>query len=154
MCVPPVMLVDRPLEIELKSTDLHQEIHPLASSLIATHCRLSVAVENGKQPPIAISSSVSVRMSGGRLFARALIHPARWIDATHVTVISLALAEKPVACDCFPFTMRVGYNHAPAPAGALLAAADAGDLAALQAALDAGGSTEEADQVRALEDSG
>jgi len=37
----------------------------------------------------------------------------------------------------------VGYNHAPAPAGAVLEAASAGDVAALQAALDAGGSTEE-----------
>ena len=39
-------------------------------------------------------------------------------------------------------------NHAPAPEGAVLAAAEAGDVPALQAALDAGGSTEEADEVR------
>ena len=41
--------------------------------------------------------------------------------------------------------MRVGYNHAVAPAGAVHAAAMAGDMPALQVALIAGGSTEEAD---------
>ena len=40
------------------------------------------------------------------------------------------------------------YNHTPAPEGAVFAAAKAGDVLALKAALDAGGSTEEADKVR------
>ena len=38
-------------------------------------------------------------------------------------------------------------NHSPAPEGAVFAAAWAGNVASLQAALDAGGSTEEADEV-------
>ena len=36
-------------------------------------------------------------------------------------------------------------NHRPAPLGAVWAAADAGNASALQAAISAGGSTEEAD---------
>ena len=64
-----------------------------------------------------------------------------------VTVVSLSLAGRPLPCDCLPATLQVGYNHAPAPAGAVFAAAMAGDVPALQAALDAGGSTEEAGEV-------
>ena len=39
------------------------------------------------------------------------------------------------------------YNHAPAPKGAVMAAAKAGDLPALKVALRNGGSTEEKDSV-------
>ena len=53
--------------------------------------------------------------------ARALARPAAWADAASIAVVSLALGGRPLPCDCHP---------------------------ALQAALDAGGSTEEADEVR------
>ena len=45
-------------------------------------------------------------------------------------------------------------NHAAAPAGAVYAAAKAGDVRALQAALEAGASTDEADEVRGSEGGG
>ena len=42
------------------------------------------------------------------------------------------------------------YNHAPAPAGEVLAAAEAGDATRIETLLLAGGSTEETDGVRML----
>ena len=62
-------------------------------------------------------------------------------------MVALSLAGHILPSDCLPVTLQVGYNHAPAPEGAVYAAAEAGDVPALQAALDAGGSTEEADEV-------
>ena len=61
--------------------------------------------------------------------------------------MSLSLVGRPLPCDCLPATLRVGYNHAPAPMGAVYGAAKAGEVPALQATLDAGGSTEEAEEV-------
>lgn len=62
--------------------------------------------------------------------------------------MSPTIAGRPLPCDRLPATLRVGYNHAPAPVGALFRAAKTGDVAALRVALDAGGSTEEANTVR------
>ena len=87
-------------------------------------------------------------LSGGIWVIRALIRPAAWAEAASVTVVSLSLVDRLLSCDSLPATLRIGYNHAPTPTGAVLEAAKAGDAAALQAALDAGGSTEEADEVR------
>ena len=91
---------------------------------------------------------VKARPSGGGWIVRVLVRPAAWADAAFVTVHSMSLAGRPLLCDCLPATLRVGYNHAPAPDGAVYQAAQAGDVVALQAALDAGGSTEEANNVR------
>ena len=77
-----------------------------------------------------------------------MLLPGPWkADAASITVVSLSLAGRPLFCDCLPATMRVGYNHSRAPAGAVFAAAGAGDVPALWAAIEAGGSTEEADRV-------
>ena len=54
----------------------------------------------------------------------------------------------PLACSLFQSLRHVCLsrcNHRPAPQGAIWAAANLGNVAALQAALSAGGSTEEAD---------
>ena len=78
-----------------------------------------------------------------------MLLPGPWkADAASLTVVSLSLAGRLLPSDCLPATLPVGYNHAPAPAGAVLAAANASDVPALRAALDSGGSTEEAGEVR------
>ena len=48
---------------------------------------------------------------------------------------------------CVPLHSH-GVDPSPAPVGAVLKAAQAGNVSALKAALDAGGSTEEATEVR------
>ena len=147
--IPKIVHVDRPLEIELNAVDADTctaEVAALAHSLSTDALLLIATTENAD---LSISLPVAVRTSGGGLILRALVQHERWATAASVTVLSLSLDRKPLL-DCTPATLRVGYNHSPAPAsaGAVLAAAQAGDVPALQAALDDGGSTEETDAVR------
>ena len=146
--VPSVALANRPLEIGIAAID--QPLSAVASftQCITCHAMLSIVVQVDGQSLAPHSVPVIVRSCGDAWIVRALINPTSWATAACVTVVSLSLAGRPLPCDCLPATLRVGYNHAPAPAGAVLASARAGDVAALQAALEAGGSTEEAPQVR------
>ena len=147
---PPRVHADRPLELELAVIGQGAVAGAAESvaSWISAHAVLEIAVDIPGQPRCQVSVPVKARPSGGCRIIRALVHPAYWANAASVTVVSLILAERPIPCDCLPATLRVGYNHAPAPAGAVLAAARVGDVEALQAAIKAGGSTEEAERVR------
>ena len=148
---PTRVQCDHPLDIELTTVGLGVCTGAVASSVarrLSNQALVTIQVELPGCPIGIVSLPVSVRPAGGNWTARALIHPASWADAASVTILSVALAGRPLSCDCLPVTLRVGYNHAPAPEGAVYAAAQAGDVVALQAALDAGGSTEEANGVR------
>ena len=148
--VPSRVHNNRPFEIQLAAVGRGAGVCAAESvaSWISAHALLQISVEVPGQSRGDISVPVVARPSGGGWIARALVHPGAWAGAVSVTVHSVSLAERPIACNCLPMTLRVGYNHAQAPAGAVYAAAEAGDLPALQAALDAGGSTEEMDAVR------
>ena len=148
--VPARVHTDRPLELELTAIGLGPSVDVAESvaSWICAHTLLQISIEGPGQPQEAVSLRVKARPSEGGWIARALVHPAAWADAASVTVVSLSLAGWPLPCDCLPAILRVGFNHAPAPTGAVFAAARTGNLPALQAAIDAGGSTEEADEVR------
>ena len=148
--VPARVHADRPLELDLPSVGLGADASAAVSmaSWLSAHACLAIAVEVPGQPRVEVSLPISAGPSGSRLILRALVRPSAWANAVSVTVVSLSLAGRPLPSDCLPVTLRVGYNHAPAPEGAVYEAARDGDVAALQAALDAGGSTEEADEVR------
>ena len=148
--IPSLVHADRPLELEVAAVELSEGADAAESvaSWISAHAVLQMSVEVPGQPRGEVSVLVTARPSGGGWTARALVRPAAWANATSVTVLSLSLAGQPLPGDFLPVTLRVGYNHSPAPAGAVFAAAKAGDEAALDAAIEAGGSTEEADTVR------
>ena len=114
---------------------------------ISSYALISIPLEVAGRPHVSYCVPVTARRSGDGWVARALIRPESWANASSVTVVSISLAGRPLS-NGLPATLQVGYNHAPAPAGAVLAAAEAGEVPALQAALVAGGSTEEADRVR------
>ena len=145
--VPACIHADRPLEVELSLVGLGTGADEAVyiASWISAHARLTMYVDVAGQPRVEDSFPVAVRLCSGGWIARALVRPASWADAASVTVLSLSLAGRPLPSlhDCLPATLRVGYNHASAPAGAVHAAAKAGDVLALQAALDAGESTNE-----------
>ena len=128
--VPRVALVDRPLEIEFALPGYFSSVRAAASVV------RSVA-----------NVPVSVRPSGDGWAARAIIRPATWAGATSVGVASVTLAGRSLPSGGLPATLRVGYNHDPAPVGAVYAAGESGDVAALLAALEEGASTEESDGV-------
>ena len=144
------MHADRPLEIELAAVGLRvgADAAESVASWISAHALLRISVEEPEQPRAEVSLRVKARPSGFGWIICALVCPASWADAASVTVVSLSLAGRPLACDFLPATFAVGYNHAPAHAAVVFEATQAGDVRALQAALDAGGSTEEADDVR------
>ena len=148
--VPPLVHADRPLEFELAAVGQGCGASAAASlaSWISGHALLQISVEAPGHPQSEVSLCVEARPSGDSWIARVLVHPAYWADAASVTVHSMSLARQPIRGDCLPATLRVGYNHTPAPGGTVLDAAEAGDVQALQEAIEAGGSTEEADEVR------
>lgn len=159
-CTIPVLVVllrlsaflvaGRPLEMDFVASGADGD-DDLAASTIADwlshHSHMCLVVSATER--FFYSVPVSARPACGGWTARALILPSAWAGATTVTAMSLSLAGRPLPCECLPAMLRVGFNHAPrAPAGAVFAAADAGDVQALEAALYTGGSTEEADEVR------
>ena len=148
--VPARVHANRPLEVELTAAGLGVGAGAAESvaSWISDHVLLQISVEAAGQPRGDVSVRVKARPSEGGLIIRALVRPAAWADAASVTVESLSLSGRPLPCDCLPATLGVGYHHDPAPAGGVFEAGKAGNVAALQAALDACGSTEEADEVR------
>jgi len=148
--VPPLVHADRPLELELAAVwqgGGASAAEPVAS-WISGHALLQVSVEVPGQPRGEVSLHVEARPSEGGWIVRVLVRPAYWANAASVTVLSLSLAGRPLPCACLPATLRVGYNHAPAQEGSVFTAAKAGDVPALLAAIEEGGSTEEADEVR------
>ena len=149
--LPPVLHSNRPFEIEFAGIDYGVDAGDAMNIVrsISAHANLLIEVDKPGLPRASFIAPLSVRPSdGGDWIARALIRPASWADAAFVTVIAIAFAGQQQLCKCLPATLLVGYNHASAPAGAVLQAAEAGDVPALQAALNAGSSTEEADRVR------
>ena len=149
--VPPHFHADRPIEIELAVGGLHTSAGVSAASSLARrisyHTHLTIAVEATGRSCKNIIVPVSARPSDGGWVVRALVYPASWADSASVTVVSLTVGGISLHCELLPATLRVGYNYAPSPAGAVSSAAQAGDLPLLQAALDSGGSTEEANKV-------
>ena len=148
--VPALVLTDRPLELKLAAVGLvaGDGVAESIASWLSAHACLAIAVEVAGQPREEVFLPVSARPSRGSWIARALVRPTAWADAASLTVVSLSIAGRPLPCDCLPATLPVGYNHVPASAGAVFAAAEAGNVPALKAALDACGSTEEAVEVR------
>ena len=136
--VPPRLHANQPLEVEF-AVRLGQSVAAIERSYFP-HVAVLVDVKERRH-----SVPVSVRLADDSWVARALIHPASWADTASVAVVAFTLAGRSLPCDCLPATVAVGFIHAPALEGAVHAAAKAGDVPALRAALDAGGSTKEAD---------
>ena len=143
--LPPRVHADRPLEVGLAAVGLGTGASAVVSiaSWISAHARLTVEIEGQ-----SLSIPVKARPSGSGWIIRTFARPSAWANAASVMVVSLSLAGSPLHCDCLPATLRVGYNHAPAPPGAVYNAVQVGDVAALRVALEAGGSAEEANLVR------
>ena len=150
--VPHHVYADRPIDIELANVSCFTGTGAASETSVArwlsANSRVAIVIEVPGKPQREVPVLVKSRSFGDNWIARVLVRPAYWADASSVTIHSLLLAGRPLPCNCLPAILRVGYNHSPAPEGAVLLAAEAGDVAALQAALDAGGSTEETDEVR------
>ena len=151
--VPLLVHADPPFEIvfDICGEDPAYRYNASAgiARLISEHGRIVIAVKTDTEGAhfAPLSVPISVCPSKGFWTLRALISPRTWAGSSAISVVSIALAGQPLQCGRLPLCLRVGYSHIPSPAGSVLAAAKAGDVPALQDALDAGGSTEEADKV-------
>lgn len=148
--VPAGVHADRPLEVEIAAighTSADAGAAESKASWISAHALLQVYVSIPGQAREKFFVQVIARPSISGWIIRVLVRPAAWADAVSVTIESLSFAGRPLPCDFLPVNLRVGYNQELAPAGSVIAAVVAGDVPALKAVLDAGGSTEEADEV-------
>ena len=150
--VPRVFLANnQPLEIHVSHAGSHSDASTAAclARSISAHARLALVVETKTKSSVKLTVETFMRPTNNSdgWVVRAQLCPASWANAASVSVASLTIADRPVPCSLFPASVRVGFNHASVAAGAVLAAAKAGDVTALQAALEGGGSTEEADKV-------
>ena len=152
--VPQLVRVDRPLEVAFAADGLLSEALSAATvaRAISAHAHIMIVVEAKGRQCASFSVPVSARPTGSGWVARAMVHPAAWADAASITATSLTLSGQLLLSDSLPATLQVlahhnFFNHSRAPAGAVYAAGDAGDVPALYAALERGASTEEADTV-------
>lgn len=149
----PVVLADRPLEIEFAYSGPRPGASATASiaTCLSANALLAVIYETQDRARVPDIVQVSARVADGEWITRALVCPASAAGADSFTVVSVTLAGRPLPNDCLPITMRVRYNHSPTPFGLVAAAANSGNVSLLTEALEAGASTEEADEVRATE---
>ena len=147
--VPARVHHGRPLDIELATVGRMPGIDATVSLAhwLSAYARLGIAVDVPGCPCEILSLPVTVFHHGDVWILRALMNPVTWATAGSVSLTSITLAGRPLLHECLPAILHVGFNHEPAHACAVHSAAQAGDVLAVQAALDAGGSTEEADEV-------
>ena len=143
-------MLDQPLEMELAAPLRHHESRTAVSLArhISSRARVKLDVEINGEARVIYAPFICICTARRGWVARVLVSPAAWVSAASVTLMSCDLAGQPLPCVCLPVTLQVGFNHSRVPAGSVHAAARAGDLRALLAALYAGGSTEETDAVR------
>lgn len=145
---PPAVFDDHPLDLSFALDGFTGGVATAAVARRSSeHALLMIVIESKGQCFLPLSVPISLHRWESGWTLRALIRPVSWADAVSVVVQSLSIHGSPFPCEGLPASSRVGYNHAPAPAEAVHAAAKAGDMPALHAALLDGGSTEEVDEV-------
>ena len=148
-----VLLPNSPLDFGLggdSSTMGLESLSALASCLdthlrVTIHPDLSTTSCDAMRHTLVAPVSARVTNAGAGVRVRVLALPAAWSEATHMTTRFMDLAGIRLLPP--PESVRVGFNHSRAPVGRVFMAATNNDVPALVAALIAGFSTEEADNV-------
>ena len=120
---------------------------------MTTHLRVSICIaeqDSDVDRSECIESLVSVRVAGEDLVARVLVPPGTWRQASVATVQAVSWADVPMTAPSLPARVMLHASHERAPPGRAHDRASDGDCAGLLAALAAGGSTEEVDEVGAI----
>ena len=142
----------RPLDLEVDLVDSNFPCARKAASLAAflsAQARLALRIIGGPHDGVSHVVPITVHASSAGWVARAVIHPSSWAGAESLMLESLELTGRALRLLLagLPVTVEHGFSHDPAYAGAVYRAAEAGDVPALEAALAAGGSTEEKHEV-------
>lgn len=147
--LPDIVLPGRPIEFALGVTNLHEgtpapEITPCL--LRSLRVSVLVATDTGQCRNDA-SCTVLKETARGALRVRVLLYPSLWTGAPALAIEALKISASSVASPHLPKTLVLRFNHERSSAGSLWAAASVGDVRGLEAALAAGCSTEETQDV-------
>ena len=112
----------------------------LASVIVATDSLHIACVGGASAVDLPVGIEVSVELDCVFLIVAV---PADTPDGSVVLIKDVGVAGCAVVLNEMSSRVTIGFNHAPAPEGAVFAAAAAGDESGLEVALFDGGSTEE-----------
>jgi hypothetical protein len=129
------------------STPLHERVIESLASSAVVHVSLHVHVDG-----VEIVTRVPADIEASVEFNCALVIvavPTGTPNGSLVTINCAWVAGSAVVLSTLSSSVVIGFNHAPAPAGAMLEAAKAGDLSGVRTALDNGESTAQKDMVSA-----
>jgi hypothetical protein len=93
-------------------------------------------------PPAQLPAAYEVSIAHGGVLMSVPV-PASAPEGSCVVISRVSIAGCDVALGEVPLEVIVGFNHAPAPEGPVIAAVEAGGVPALMRLLDGGASTEE-----------
>ena len=127
------------------STPLHEGVLKALAAGTEVLASLLVAGLNGGECAVLAPADIEASVDGVLLIVPFL---AGTPQGSRVVINRVWVAGCEVALDELSSSITIGFNHhTPAPAGAMIAAAKAGDLSGVRAALDNGESTEQKDAV-------
>jgi hypothetical protein len=126
------------------SVQQHESVLTALASGTEVIATLRIASSVEKQVSIDIKAAVLLNC----VLLTVSVPPAT-PDGALIIIKNVWVAGVAVILNKLASTITIGFNHAPAPAGAIFAAARANDLPGLNAALRNGGSTEEKNSVSA-----
>ena len=115
------------------------------AEVIAT---LRIANPDGGEVDVQVSVDIEVNIKLSCVLLKVAV-PLGTQYGARVVINHVWVAGCAVVLNELSSIVTIGFNHATAPAGAMMAAAKDGDLPALKVALRNGGSTEEKDAVSA-----
>ena len=126
------------------STPMHEGVLKALAAGIEVRASLLVPGPDGGECAVLEPVDIEASVAGVLLI---VAFPAGTPQGSWVVINRVWVAGCEVALDEPSSSITIGFNHTPAPAGAMIAAAMAGDLSGVRAALDNGESTEQKDVV-------
>ena len=120
----------------------------LASGAEVIAIMRSVSNLDGGVIDVQVAVDIQAAVTLNCLFLTVAVPPGT-PDGSCVMIHAVWVAGVSVVLNELASSVTIGFNHAPAPAGAVIDAAVANDLPGLKQALGNGGSTEEIDRVSA-----
>ena len=146
--LPDLVLPGRPIEFTLGVIDLHESTPaPEIPPWLLLSLRVSVLVTTDAGPYRNDAYCTVLKETDRTLRVRVLLHPSIWAGASALAIDAIMIDQSPVPSPHLPKALTIRFNHECSAAGSLWAAASDGDVSGLEAALAAGCSTEETQDV-------
>jgi hypothetical protein len=123
---------------------LHEDVLEALAAGTEVCAFLLVAGPDFGEDAVSAPVYINVSVDGVLLFVAV---PPGTPEGSRVVINRVWVAGREVVLDELSSSITIGFNHVPAPAGAMIEATKAGNLSGVRAALDNGESTEQKDEV-------